>query len=90
MSFEILKLQNDTTQLDQRSGILLYTATRNPEIFCKKTAFSHPNIVSAKKCSAKNYTCRILEKKSSFEPAQKKNFHVVPFQKQKKKVFDKN
>ena len=62
MSFEILKLQNDTTQLDQRSGILLYTATRNPEIFCKKTAFSHPNIVSAKKCSAKNYTCRTLEK----------------------------
>ena len=27
MSFEILKLQNDTIQLDQRSGILLYTAT---------------------------------------------------------------
>ena len=27
MSFEILKLQNDTIQLDQRSGILLYTPT---------------------------------------------------------------
>ena len=27
MSTEILKLQNDTIQFDQRSGILLYTAT---------------------------------------------------------------
>ena len=56
--------------------------------FFLKTAFSHPNIVSAKKCSEKNYTCRILEKKNqAFNRLKKSNFHVVPFQKQKKNVF---
>ena len=53
----------------------------------KKTAFSHPNIVPAKKCSAKNYTCRILEKNQALNRLKKSNFHVVPFQKQKKNVF---
>ena len=52
----------------------------------KKNCFSHPNIVPAKKCSAKNYTCKIFEK-SSFEPSQKSNFHVVLYQKQKKTFF---
>ena len=52
----------------------------------KKTAFSHPNIVPAKKCSAKNYTCRILEKNQALNRLKKSNFHVVPFQK-KKNVF---
>ena len=47
----------------------------------------HPNIVPAKKCSAKKYTCKILEKNQALNRLKKSNFHLVPYQKQKKNVF---
>ena len=53
----------------------------------KKTAFSHPNIVPAKKCSAKNYTCRILEKNQALNRLKKKQFSCSSISKTKKNLF---
>ena len=61
--------------------------------FLKKAAFSHPNIVPAKKHGAECHGCKLSENKfKALKQLKKKNhFPVVPVQKKKKKrFFDKN
>ena len=57
--------------------------------FLKKAAFSHPNIVPAKKLGAECHGCKLSETKfKALKQLKKKNsFHVVPVQKQKKTFF---
>ena len=67
------------------------SAFRNPAVysnlksqhFLLKNCFFASQHSSSKKCSAKNYTCKILEKNQALNLLKKSNFHVVPFQKQK-------
>ena len=56
----------------------------------KKAAFSHPNIVLAKKIGAESHGCKLSETKfKALQPTEKKAniMHVVLVQKQKKNVF---
>ena len=57
--------------------------------FLKKAAFSHPNIVPAKKIGAESHGCKLSETKfKALNRLKTKNkLHVVPFKKQKKNVF---
>ena len=55
--------------------------------FWLKNAFLHPNIVPAKKCSAKNYICKTFEKKTSYEPTENKKQFSNSFTSETKKVF---
>ena len=53
----------------------------------KNCFFASQQSSSKKKCSAKNYTCKILEKNQALNRLKKINFHLVPYQKQKKTFF---
>ena len=56
--------------------------------FLKKAAFSHPNIVPAKKLGAESHGCKLPETKfKALNGLKKGKLHVVPVQKQKKNVF---
>ena len=61
----------------------------NSDHFLKKAAFSHPNIVPAKKIGAESHGCKLSETKfKALNRLKTKNkLHVVPFKKQKKKRF---
>ena len=56
--------------------------------FLKKAAFSHPNIVPAKKLGAESHDCKLPETKlKALNGLKKGKLHVVAVQKQKKNVF---
>ena len=61
----------------------------NSDHFLKKAAFSHPNIVPAKKIGAESHGCKLSETKfKALNRLKTKNkLHVVPFKKQKKTFF---
>ena len=92
VSYEILKLQNDRIELDHRLGTLLYTATWNLNIFVKKkTAFRIPTWFQQKNAQQKIILVEHLKKNQALNRLKNnKNFHVVPYQKQKKSFFDTN
>ena len=56
--------------------------------FLKKAAFSHPNIVPAKKLGEESHDCKLPETKfKALNGLKKGKLHVVPVQKQKKTFF---
>ena len=56
--------------------------------FLKKAAFSHPNIVPAKKPGEESHDCKLPETKfKALNGLKKGKLHVVPVQKQKKTFF---
>ena len=56
--------------------------------FLKKAAFSHPNIVPAKKLGAESHDCKLPETKlKALNGLKKGKLHVVAVQKQKKTFF---
>ena len=58
------------------------------EHFLKKAAFSHPNIVPAKKLGAECHGCKLSETKfKALNQLKKSKLHIVSVKKQKKNFF---